>query len=103
MRARLIDEPWLIDALQIEALPSPLIRTNLKDPQPCVARATIEGSVATVVISSGVDLDLVPFATDARLATGEPTRIVVPARDAVPVQREIAALLHEPIEIIPIV
>ena len=83
-------------------MPSPLVRTNLKDPQPCVAQAMIEGRLTTVVVSSGVDLDLVPFATDARLATGDPTRIVVPARDAVPVQHEIAALLGEPMPIIPV-
>jgi hypothetical protein len=102
LRARLIDDPWLIGASQITALPSPLVRTNLKDPQPCVAQAMIEGRLTTVVVSSGVDLDLVPFATDARLATGDPTRIVVPARDAVPVQHEIAALLGEPMPIIPV-
>ena len=62
----------------------------------------IEGRSVTLVISSGVDLDLVPYATDARLATGEPTRIVVPARDAVPVQNDIAALLKDPIVIVPV-
>ncbi len=62
----------------------------------------IDGEPTTVVVSTGVDLDLVPFATDARLATGEPTRIVVPSRDAVPVQSEIAALLDEPIPIVPV-
>lgn len=102
LRAHLIDDPSLIGALRIDALPSPLMRPNLKEPQPCVAHAVIGGSSSTVVISSGVDLDLVPFATDARLSTGDPTRIVVPARDAVSVQREIAALLTEPIEIIPL-
>ncbi|MEY2400573.1 MAG: hypothetical protein QOJ08_684 [Ilumatobacteraceae bacterium] len=102
LRARLIDEPSLIGASHIEALPSPLPRTNLKDPQPCVAMALIGGQSTTVVISTGVDLDLVPFATDARLATGDPTRIVVPGRDAVPVQADIAALLHEPIPVVPV-
>ena len=52
------------------------------------------GGRSTLVVSAGVDLDLVPFATDARLATGDPTRIVVPARDALPVQADIAALLR---------
>jgi hypothetical protein len=102
LRARLIDAPGLIGASFLEALPSPLPRTNLKDPQPCVARALIDGRSTTVVISTGVDLDLVPFATDARLATGDPARIVVPARDAVPVQAEIAALLHDPVPIVPV-
>jgi hypothetical protein len=102
LRARLIDDPDLIGATHVEPLPSPLARANLKDPQPCVARAVIEGYSRTVVISSGVDLDLVPFATDARLATGEPTRIVVPARDAVPVLNDINDLLDDPMAIVPV-
>jgi hypothetical protein len=102
LRARLIDDPALVGAVRVEARPSPLDRPNLKDPYPCVANASIDGRSETLVVSAGVDLDLVPFATDARLATGEPTRIVVPARDAVPVQRDIAALLKEPMLIVPV-
>lgn len=102
LRARLIDDPGLIGATQIEPYPSPVARTNLKDSQPCVAHAVIDGHPTIVVVSSGVDLDLIPFATDARLATGYPTRIVLPARDAVPVQTDIAGLLTDPIEIIPV-
>jgi hypothetical protein len=102
LRARLIDEPGLVDAVQIEARPSPLDRPNLKDAYPCVASAMIDGRSVTLVVSSGVDLDLVPYATDARLATREPTRIVIPARDAVPVQSDIAALLNDPMVIVPI-
>jgi hypothetical protein len=102
LRARLIDEPTLVGASRVEAVPSPLARPNLKDPQPSVARAVIDGVETTLVVSAGVDLDVVPFATDARLATGRATRIVVPARDAFPVQADIAALLIDPIEIIPV-
>lgn len=102
LRARLIDDPALIGASLVTALPSPLPRTNLKDPQPCVAHAVIEGSSTTVVISNGIDLDLVPFATDARLATGDPTRIVVPARDDVPLLHDINCLLDEPMAVVPV-
>jgi hypothetical protein len=102
LRARLIDDPSLVGASRVEALPSPLVRTSLKDPQPCVAHAVIEGFSRTLVVSSGVDLDLVPFATDARLATGDPTRLVVPARDAVPVLADINDLLDDPMAIVPV-
>jgi hypothetical protein len=102
LRARLIDDPGLVRASTIEALPSPLPRTNLKDPQPCIARAVIDGRSTTLVISTGVDLDLVPFATDARLATGDPTELIVPARDAFPVLADIAGLLRDPMEVVPV-
>lgn len=102
LRARLIDEPALVQASSVEALPLPIERPNLKDPFPCVAEAVIDGRPTTLVVSAGVDLDLVPFATDARLANGNATRIVVPARDSVPVQADIAALLVEPMPIIPV-
>jgi hypothetical protein len=99
LRARLIGDPELVGATHIEARPSPLARPTLKDPYPSIASASIGGCFVTLVVSTGVDLDLVPYATDARLATGEPTRIVVPERDAVPVQRDIAALLTDPIPV----
>jgi hypothetical protein len=102
LRARLIDDPGLAGATRIEALPSPLIRSNLKDPQPCVAHALIDGVSHTLVISTGVDLDLVPFATDARLATGDPTLVVVPARDEVPVLHDINRLLADPMAVVPV-
>ena len=102
LRARLIDDPGLVEASQVEALPSPLPRSNVKDPHPCVARAVIGGSRATLVISSGVDLDLVPFATDARLATGDPTRIVLPGRDEVPVLHDVNWLLDDPMAVVPV-
>ncbi len=102
LRARLIDDPAMIGATEVDAIPSPVVRPNLKDPYPCVARAVVDGSAMTVVVSAGVDLDLVPFATDARLATGDPTMIVLPKRDVVPVQVDIAALLAEPMQVVPV-
>ena len=101
LRARLIDDPALIGATRVEAIASPLPRENLKTLSPG-RRRNIDGRAVTVVVSAGVDLDLVPFATDARLATGDPTRIVLPARDAVPVQIELARLLHDPMPVVPI-
>jgi hypothetical protein len=62
----------------------------------------IDDRSVTLVISAGVDLDLVPFATDARLATGDETRIVLPERDALPVLTDIAGLLADPIPVVPI-
>jgi len=101
LRAKVIAEPSLLGAAAARAVPPPVPRLNLKDPVPCVAVATIEGDDATVVFSSGVDLDVVPFAVDARAATGvERCMVVMPSRDAIDIQLRIAALAVPPIEIV---
>jgi hypothetical protein len=56
-----------------------------------------------VVCSSGVDIDVVPFAIDARAALGaEQCLVVLPARDALPVQQRLAALAIPPITVVSV-
>ena len=103
LRARLVDEPGLIGASSVTVVEPPMPRQNLKDPAPCIAQAVIDGVATVVVCSSGVDLDLVPFAVDARAASGHAdTVIVLPARDAIDVQRLLAALVAPPMRIITV-
>ena len=71
LRWRLIEEPHLVGALVLEPAPPPVPRPNLKDPVPCVAVGVdTDGQPVVVVSSVGIDLDLVPFAADARSALG---------------------------------
>jgi hypothetical protein len=106
MRADLVADPSLIglDAPLVVAEP-PVVRPNLKDAVPCVAVSAVPDPAApgvVVVCSSGIDLDVVPFAADARLALGVPEArlvIVVPARDDHPVTRALASLLVHPAEV----
>jgi hypothetical protein len=104
LRWRLEQHPELIGASDISAAEPPVPRPNLKDPVPCVATGTAtDGAALVVVCSSGVDLDLVPYAADARLAHSQPgvgTRLVLvtPSRDRVPVIVEIAGLLRQACE-----
>ena len=103
VRARLVAEPSLVGAERVVAVAPPVPRPNLKDPVPCVAVATVGGKDVTVVCSAGVDLDAVPFAVDARAATGSgECRLVVPERDAVALQRDLAALASPPVEVWPL-
>lgn len=110
IRWRLLDDPLLVGAGDLWPSPPPVVRSNLKDPTPCVAvgpEATGVGEVM-VVCSTGVDLDLVPFAADARaayLAAGPGVGavrlvIVTPSRDQVKVAGEIAGLLRHPAEFV---
>lgn len=102
LRAALIAEPHLLDATAVVAAEPPLPRPNLKDPVPCAAVATIRDERVTVVCSAGVDLDAVPYCLDARVALGtQRCLLVVPARDALPVQQTLAALANPPVELVP--
>jgi hypothetical protein len=104
LRWRIQQQPDLVGATRVVAAEPPVPRQNLKDPVPCVALGTRpDGAPCVVVCSSGVELDLVPYAADARLAQGQPgvdTRLVVvtPLRDRLPVIVEIADRLRQPCE-----
>ena len=86
----------------------PVPRPNVKDMVPCTAIGRRDdGSAVVVVCSVGVDLDLVPYALDARLTTmGEPgvggeVWLVAPERDLVPVTAELASLATQPLSLVP--
>ncbi len=108
VRWRIEQAPELVGAVEIRAASPPLPRLNLKDPTPCVAMGTDRyGGAVVVVCSTGVELDLVPFAADARSAAeaaepsvGDGVRLVLatPSRDRLPATEEIAALLRRPVE-----
>jgi hypothetical protein len=103
LRARLVVEPHLIGASSVISVAPPIPRPNVKDPIPCVALATIDGRETAVVCSSGVDLDLVPYAVDARAALGTVQCLVVlPARDALAVQHRIARLASPPFTVVTV-
>jgi hypothetical protein len=100
LRHRLLRDPSLVGAVALEPAAPPVARENLKEPVPCVAAGVSQrGRAMVVVCSLGVDLDLVPFAADARAATGPAGAdlvLAVPARDAVPVTYALASALHAP-------
>ena len=103
LRARLTEQPSIIGATEVAVAPPPVPRPNLKDPVPCVARAVVAGEQVTVVCTSGVDLDAVPFAVDARAALGvERCLLVLPRRDAVDVQRVLAAAASPSVDLVPV-
>ena len=69
MRHELIRRPELIGLAELAVAPPPVPRISVKDASPCVATGrTADGEDVVVVCSAGVDLDVVPFAADAREA-----------------------------------
>lgn len=93
----------LVDLVRVEP-PTP--RPNVKDRVPCSALGHRPGGEPVVVVCSvGVDLDVIPYAADARLAAARSglvdpeTIVVVPARDMVPITIDLAGLVTSPITV----
>jgi hypothetical protein len=106
LRAELMDHPGRVGMASLGPADPPVPRANVKDPVPAVAIGEdTEGRSAVVVCSVGIDLDLVPFAADARLCSAQPhTRLVlvVPERDAHAVTHALAGLLVHPAEVVSV-
>lgn len=97
VRWRITDNPTLVGLDSVRPVAPPVPRTNLKDPVPCVALGDGPDGSRVVVCSSGVDLDLVPFAADAATAHEGDLLLVLPGRDRVRAVDELAGALRRPV------
>jgi hypothetical protein len=106
VRHELIRRPELIGLAELAVAPPPVPRISVKDASPCVATGrTADGEDVVVVCSAGVDLDLVPFAADAREALGPataPLLVALRAADVQPVTERLAARLVHPATVIAV-
>jgi hypothetical protein len=100
LRDVVVADPSLVGAVHLERHEGPLPRPSVKDPWPAVSI----GDGLVVVCSVGIDLELVPFASDARLAVDPSARLVlvVPERDDHPVTRALAAALRQPADVVTV-
>ena len=100
-RSRAVMAPQSLGLVSLKPVEPPVARPNLKDAWPCCAIGTdADGTPTVVVFVSGVDLEAVPFAADARdrLAPTGRLLIVTQQRNVVPLQKQIAELLAQPAE-----
>ena len=105
LRALLIRRPDLVGAGRLRASSSPLPRGGPKEPAPAVAYGlTPDGRRLVVVVCVGIDLNVVPFAADARLFLDPDAELVValPRRDAHDVIRKMSARLRRPAQIVEV-
>lgn len=112
LRWRIEQDPSIAGLVAIEPVEPPVVRPNVADRMACSARGVrADGSSVVVVCSVGVDLDLIPYATDARLAAGSETGVgdggievlvVAPARDLVPVTVELNERLGHSLSLVPV-
>ncbi|HUG00057.1 MAG TPA: hypothetical protein VMM60_18175 [Ilumatobacter sp.] len=110
LRWRIEQQPELVGATDVTPMNPPVARPNLKDPMPCAAIGVDDHGVQFVVaFSTGVDLDLVPFGADARIAASELLAdiasdcrlvLVTPSRDRVPAADLLAGMLLHPGEFV---
>jgi hypothetical protein len=105
VRWQLERAPELIGLAAVEGAEPPVPRRTVKERVPCVARGRRgDGSPVVLVCSVGVDLDLVPYAIDARLAPGVDggeVWLIAPSRDLVPVTAELAGLADQTLSLVP--
>ncbi|HET7489312.1 MAG TPA: hypothetical protein VFJ85_15380 [Acidimicrobiales bacterium] len=103
LRWVLVRRPELVGAARLEPVPSPVVRTDLRQSAPAPAAGVDrEGRPMVVVCSTGIDVELVPAAVDARLADGRGARLVLalPEADDHPLTRALAAALAQPAEVV---
>lgn len=99
IRSTLEHNPGAVGAEWLHPAPPPVARENLKDPVPCVAVGVgFDGRPMIVVCSSGVDLDVVAFAADARSSIDAKAALVIvmPSRDQLPILQLMLATLTRP-------
>jgi len=102
LRRSVMARPEAIGVRHLAPADPPVPRTGVKDPRPAVAVGVdLDDRSVVVVTSTGIDIDLVPFAADARLRHDPRARlvVVVPERDAHAVTRDLAVALRVPAEV----
>ena len=105
LRSHLVAQPARIGVSALITAPPPVPRTNLKEAVPAVATGRLpQGDDVVVVCAVGIDLDLIPFAADARLLLDPQATlmVVVPQRDAHSILYELSDQLVDPAVVAPI-
>jgi hypothetical protein len=102
LRAQVLADPALVGLDELAPISPPVARRNVKDPAPAAAIGVAPGGeIVLLVCTVGIDLEWVPIAADL-VSRERPDRIiaVLPPRDLLPVQRELAALLPVPVDFV---
>jgi hypothetical protein len=106
LRSVVVAHPELVGAASLRPAPPPVGHGDLRRPCPASAAGADRcGRPVVVTCSTGIDLDVVPSAADARLADGRPgcrLVIAVPPADDHPVTRGLAAALRQPAQVAPV-
>lgn len=105
LRSVIVDQPGRVGAARLDPVEPTVERRRVDEVVPAVAVGVEEsGAPVVVVCSTGIDLDLVPTAADARAVHSRDARliIVVPERDAHPVTHRLAGALRRPATVVTV-
>lgn len=100
-------DPSAVGMAALDVVPPPVERPSMKSVAPAAAVGTDDaGRRHLIVFTSGVDLDVVPFALDAHLAASEihdldeTVTIALRAKDLLPITTELAELAGRPVRFV---
>ena len=99
LRHYVCQSPQLVGAKSLQVAQPPIVRTNLKDVVPCCAVGmSLTGEKMVVILSVGVDPDVVSFGADARGQINGSAELIfaMPTRDIVPAVERVAQMLRRP-------
>lgn len=105
LRAHLLRTPDRLTGWSLDPVAGPTPRAGVADAGPAFAYGHDDrGAPVVLACSVGIDMELVPTAADAREALDPAARLVLamPARDAHPVTRRLAAGLRRPADIVAV-
>lgn len=105
LRWHLREHPHLVGARQLEQVEGTLPRTSVDEVTPAfLLGSDASGAPLVVACATGIDLDLVPAAADARAMHAPEARLVlaVPERDAHRVTHDLASALRHPAQVLPL-
>jgi len=110
MRWWISQQPDRVGALELQPAEPPVVRRSVAEATPCLAAGRSQGDHGVLAVcSTGVDLDLIPFAADARLRVmaehgsmldvgpddGRRLLVVVPERDRLRLTIDLLGLLRQ--------
>jgi hypothetical protein len=106
LRHVVVARPELVGAAWLAPMPPSVPRDDLRTSTAAMAAGVdIDGEPVVVATSTGIDLDLVPAAADARRAAGLGSArliLAVPPGDDHPRTRQLAAALRAPAEVVTV-
>jgi hypothetical protein len=102
LRSLLCVHPESAGWTSLQPAEPPIQKLGLRESTPCVATGfNDDGKAITAVFSTGIDLQLVPFAADAHALHGGELHVVVPQIDILPTTKRLFALLRNPANLHP--